>query len=240
MSRLKFQNTLVVKVSLGARTAGTSAKKVDTMVETDTGVWRSLENLSRTAFVVSGVLFLFTFVVDVVNAVTSMSLTGAVTGLPTFVGMLFLFIGVFGIYPLLADRAPQLALGGTVLVVGSLTVNIVLLIVFVRLLGPSPPFADILGALIEVLWILSGVGGAVLGFASRRTRGLSRAVDIGFFVFFIAGLIAAVNGFVYGGNAPAWAAANVDVLGGVSMVAVGYGLTYSDFADLSRTSDTTA
>lgn len=136
--------------------------------------WESLERWCGTIFLVAGVLLLFTAVGFVLEVVTDMALQGPILGIPQFLGLLVGYVGLLGLYSLLRDTAPRLALAGVVLVVAPV-VTIVLVLVHALTMGGEPPFAD---TIFMVIGVGFAVGIALFGVASLRTETPSRGVGV--------------------------------------------------------------
>lgn len=167
-----------------------------------------LERWGPSAFIVAGVLFVGHAVVRGIEAFTASVPPADVFGPPAYVVAL---VGLFGLYPVLADRTPKLARIATVvaaipalgwLVIAAWSVGEVVAI--------FPPQSDILPGVFFIVIILSTLLTYVLfGVASLRAEVHSQTVGVlllapaGMLVLLIAGVSvlegsAAVGGFVIG------------------------------------------
>lgn len=152
------------------------------MVNVGTERWNSLVETGPTAFIIGGLGLLGLSVVgalDTADLVSSPAWLHAILGLG---GVLVVFIGLLGFYPVVADVAPRLSLGGvltsalggaaiTVGVVGSAVIALTTQQTF----GAGPSWGPPLLALAFILALLSFLA---YGIASLRTSSPSRIIGL--------------------------------------------------------------
>lgn len=152
------------------------------MVYLSTEWWDSLEQWSPTAFIIGGLGLLGLAVVGALDAAAIVPSPAWVHALLGLGGVLFVFIGLLGFYPFVAEPAPRLSLSGvvtsaiggvaiTVGVVGSIVVALTTQQTF----GEGPSWGPPLLALAFIFALLSFL---FYGIASSRTNSPSRTVGV--------------------------------------------------------------
>lgn len=136
------------------------------MTLVSTRQWESLENWGPIGFFVAGILLLFGL------ALLWFDIFQGVSAALAFIGVICVFIGLFGMYPRMNDTAPNLALAGLVAV----TIALISIGVGIPLrvgIGPDP------GPLPWMVGIVSGgVSFLLYGVASVWTRTPSLEVGL--------------------------------------------------------------
>lgn len=120
-----------------------------------------------------------------IEVVTGTSVQGPIVGIPSFVGLLVGYVGLLGVYSLLRDPAPRLALAGVILVLAPV-VTIVLVLLHAVTVGGEPPFAD---TIFMVMGVGFALGIALFGLASLRTETPSRGVGVFLIVWAVPWLL---------------------------------------------------
>lgn len=156
----------------------------------DTAPLRRLGKWGGPIFLIAGGLLLITAIGLAVEVVTGMSLQGPIIGVPQFAGLLISYIGLLGLYSLVRDRSPRLALIGIVLILGPV-IAILVFIGYEVTVGGEPPFVDTIFMVIGVGFAL---GIALLGIASLRAETLSRDIGISLLVLAVPFLLLVVLG----------------------------------------------
>jgi hypothetical protein len=149
-----------------------------------TSQWRSLEERSRTLFLVSGLLFIIAAGFDMSNILVGIEdLRSGVGQAFIAAGWIAALIGLLGFYPKLADRSRWLArAGGVCVVIGVVAFvgnGVTALVAFVRDVPPTEafPMFVLVGMIIGVL-IGSILGFVLFGVASLRSDVRSLAVGL--------------------------------------------------------------
>lgn len=152
------------------------------MVDNNMGWWDSLALMGPIAFMIAGFGFLSLSVVGALDAAEIMSSPAWVHAILGLGSVVVVFIGLLGFYPVVADAAPRLSLGGavtsaiggaaiTVAVVGSIGVAVTTQQPF----GEGPSWGPPLLTLAFILALLSFLS---YGIASSRTNCPSRTVGL--------------------------------------------------------------
>lgn len=158
-------------------------------------VWDVLEGWSARLFLVGGVLLLIQTIGDVLTLTMDVGLEAL--AFATFLGLILSYIGLLGLYPRVADRAPYLSRGGLALVL----VPVILLVVLSVGLAVSsgPPFSESVGeVLFTSIFVGFALGIVLFGVAVFQTRTPSRAVGIALFGFAAGWFILLGASVVYG------------------------------------------
>lgn len=196
------------------------------MSTTDMIPWKSLEGVGPVAFSLGGLAIL----VDVIlQLVPSGSVPGWVNILLGLGGIWVVLIGLIGFYPLVAESAPRLALGGVVtsaigwvvLTVG-LGWGIILDLTNQTTIAEGPPLGPQIFMSALVLALLSFL---LYGVASSRTNTPSRTIGFALLLPFVAFLV--LLAFFFGGNLygiepPEGVIPALFGLAALGMIAVGY------------------
>ena len=154
--------------------------------------------------------------------VTDMS-PGIITGLPTMVGLLISYLGLLGLYPILAARNRRAALAGIVLLLFPV-IGIGFWLGHDLIVGQMPPYVNLLIGLISGGFV---IGLALYGITSYRLQVPSQRVGLALLALAVPWVVLLGSGIVYGGNAPAWLDfVATSVMGGLLLV-VGY-LTWTE------------
>ena len=177
-------------------------------------VWASLETRSAAAFLVGGLLWLLDTTllgIELFAGVSILGTPGPLNPILYISGTVAACVGLLGVAPALADRAPRMARvsGGVVALAGTVIALLLLWFVAVTILNrPDPPFA------LLILGILGAALGFVLfGLAVVRTGVPSRAVGA-----LLLAVVATIAGWillglvVYGGAPPGWTSPAVGVV----------------------------
>lgn len=166
------------------------------MVGSTKDVWNGLENWRARMFLVGGILVTSQAVGDAVTLTMDVQLEAL--AFAVFLGLILSYVGLLGLYPTVAERAPRLSLAGLVLVLVPVLLLVVLSVGL--LVSSGPPFSESTGAaifttifggftlgvvLIAVAVVRTGtpsraVGGALLGFAVGWSILLGASLVYGF------------------------------------------------------------
>lgn len=190
--------------------------------------WESVARWGATAFLAAGGLLLLTALLMVVSALTSTAWE-MLPGITGFIGLIFLYVGVLGLYPRVADQTPRLAGTGVALIALPLVTIFVLLVwgTLGHVLSIVPvPIVVIpaIGAVFVATFLLFTLGTTVFGVASLRSRRLPRAVSL--LLFALAGTWVVTFGAssMYGARFPAWFDALTFGVMAVVTLTIGYRL----------------
>lgn len=154
--------------------------------------------------------------------VTDMS-PGMITGLPTMVGLLISYLGMFGLYPRLAARNRRAALASIVLLLFPV-IGIGFWLGHDLIVGQMPPYVNLLIGLISGGFV---IGLALYGITSYRLQVPSQRVGLALLALAVPWVVLLGSGIVYGGNAPAWLDfVATSMMGGLLLV-IGY-LTWTE------------
>lgn len=181
----------------------------------------SVEKRSSMAFLVGGMLMVFTAALYLLDMTTPMSFGRETAGLPLIVGILISYVALVGLASRLAVRTRRLARVGLGLLVAPFLANLFVILVYAPSVETVPPSVEIL---VAVLWGTIGIGSAVLGVGSLRTGTFRPAVGVALFGWAVLWFGIALAGFVYGAQHPVWIELVIDAVGGVSLLVIGYGL----------------
>ena len=184
--------------------------------------WRkTLGKWSGIAFLVAGVSVSIAAIAMAVVLVTDMS-PGMITGLPTMVGLLISYLGMFGLYPRLAARNRRAALAGIVLLLFPV-IGIGFWLGNDLVVGQMPPYVNLLIGLISGGFV---IGLALYGITSYRLQVPSQRVGLALLALAVPWVVLLGSGIVYE-NAPAWLDfVATSMMGGLLLV-IGY-LTWTD------------
>ena len=202
--------------------------------------WQSLERWSPRAFLVAGAfltVFAALVALDVFGGVNTPQALVAIPGLVAGI------VGLFGLYPPLADEDSRFALGGVV-ALSIAVVGLVALLLWVASLtamygidSVKPPRPVILSTI-----LLTILGYALIGIASVRQAVPSRTV--GLLVLVPPGTLVLMvsTNILSGGNPPEWTAFVFSTMQAVAHLSIGYLLwTGGTSADsVGSAADTTA
>ena len=184
--------------------------------------WRkTLGKWSGIAFLVAGVSVSIAAIAMAVVLVTDMS-PGMITGLPTMVGLLISYLGMFGLYPRLAARNRRAALASIVLLLFPV-IGIGFWLGNDLVVGQMPPYVNLLIGLISGGFV---IGLALYGITSYRLQVPSQRVGLALLALAVPWVVLLGSGIVYE-NAPAWLDfVATSMMGGLLLV-IGY-LTWTD------------
>jgi hypothetical protein len=183
---------------------------------------RTLGKWSGIAFLVAGVSVSIAAIAMAVVLVTDMS-PGMITGLPTMVGLLISYLGMFGLYPILAARNRRAALAGIVFLLFPV-IGIGFWLGHDLVVGQMPPYVNLLIGLISGGFV---IGLALYGITSYRLQVPSQRVGLALLALAVPWVVLLGSGIVYGGNAPAWLDfVATSMMGGLLLV-IGY-LTWTE------------
>ncbi|MFB6235618.1 MAG: hypothetical protein ABEH81_05875 [Halopenitus sp.] len=193
-----------------------------------TRVWRTLERRSGDAFLLAGVLLLASPAHIVFEQYMSVPLPTWLVALVILPGLITTLVGLIGLYPLIADRAPRMAaIGGlfTTLAVTTLVVllgwilgNGVLTTAWGVTIGPPPEIAFLSLAVTMTLAFVS------FGTASLRVAVPSRLVGALLLSFALPWFVSLAATSVYGSAFPRWLTLAIYGPIPVVMLATGYTL----------------
>lgn len=184
--------------------------------------WESLERWSPTAFLVAGGLLVVFSALVALEVFLGVNTPQALVAIP---GLVAGFVGLFGLYPRLAEADSRLGLGGLVV----LTIaGIGLLVLLVWIIGLTalygidsvkPP-----SAFIVVTILMTILGYVLIGLASARQAIPSRTV--GLLVLGPPATLAlmVLSSVLYGGDPPEWSAVVFSAMQAAAHLAIGYGL----------------
>lgn len=187
--------------------------------------WETLERWSATAFLVAGGVMVVFWALVALEVFADVSSPQALLAMPALVATT---VGLLGLYPELADRAPRLSRAGVGLLAVA-TVGLVVIFVWV-LVGRVLPAAGVeMSSQPPGVVIASTVGAYVLtvllfGVASLRTAVPSRTVGLLLLALVGAFTIPLVAGVVWGSYPGEWMAVVVSGLQAGAIVAIGYTL----------------
>lgn len=184
--------------------------------------WRkTLGKWSGIAFLVAGVSVSIAAIAMAVVLVTDMS-PGMITGLPTMVGLLISYLGMFGLYPRLAARNRRAALASIVFLLFPV-IGIGFWLGHDLVVGQMPPYVNLLIGLISGGFV---IGLALYGITSYRLQVPSQRVGLALLALAVPWVVLLGSGIVYE-NAPAWLDfVATSMMGGLLLV-IGY-LTWTD------------
>lgn len=184
--------------------------------------WRkTLGKWSGIAFLVAGVSVSIAAIAMAVVLVTDMS-PGMITGLPTMVGLLISYLGMFGLYPRLAARNRRAALASIVFLLFPV-IGIGFWLGNDLVVGQMPPYVNLLIGLISGGFV---IGLALYGITSYRLQVPSQRVGLALLALAVPWVVLLGSGIVYE-NAPAWLDfVATSMMGGLLLV-IGY-LTWTD------------
>lgn len=182
--------------------------------------WQSLERWSPRAFLIAGALL------TVFAALVALEVFGGVNAPQALVaipGLVAGIVGLYGLYPPLADEDSRFALGGVVALSIAVVGLIALLLWVVSLTAMygidsvKPPAPVILSTI-----LLTILGYALLGIASVRQAVPSRRV--GLLVLVPPGTLVLMvsTSQLYGGNPPEWTAFVFSAMQAVAHLSIGY------------------
>ena len=188
----------------------------------DSTDWRrTLGKWSGIAFLVAGVSVSIAAIAMAVVLVTDMS-PGMITGLPTMVGLLISYLGMFGLYPRLAARNRRAALASIVFLLFPV-IGIGFWLGHDLIVGQMPPYVNLLIGLISGGFV---IGLALYGITSYRLQVPSQRVGLALLALAVPWVVLLGSGIVYE-NAPAWLDfVATSMMGGLLLV-IGY-LTWTD------------
>lgn len=182
---------------------------------------RTLGKWSGIAFLVAGVSVSIAAIAMAVVLVTDMS-PGMITGLPTMVGLLISYLGMFGLYPILAARNRRAALASIVFLLFPV-IGIGFWLGNDLVVGQMPPYVNLLIGLISGGFV---IGLALYGITSYRLQVPSQRVGLALLALAVPWVVLLGSGIVYE-NAPAWLDfVATSMMGGLLLV-IGY-LTWTD------------
>ena len=182
---------------------------------------RTLGKWSGIAFLVAGVSVSIAAIAMAVVLVTDMS-PGMITGLPTMVGLLISYLGMFGLYPRLAARNRRAALASIVFLLFPV-IGIGFWLGNDLVVGQMPPYVNLLIGLISGGFV---IGLALYGITSYRLQVPSQRVGLALLALAVPWVVLLGSGIVYE-NAPAWLDfVATSMMGGLLLV-IGY-LTWTD------------
>ena len=182
---------------------------------------RTLGKWSGIAFLVAGVSVSIAAIAMAVVLVTDMS-PGMITGLPTMVGLLISYLGMFGLYPRLAARNRRAALASIVFLLFPV-IGIGFWLGHDLAVGQMPPYVNLLIGLISGGFVF---GLALYGITSYRLQVPSQRVGLALLALAVPWVVLLGSGIVYE-NAPAWLDfVATSMMGGLLLV-IGY-LTWTD------------
>ena len=183
---------------------------------------RTLGKWNGIAFLVAGVSVSIAAIAMAVVLVTDMS-PGMITGLPTMVGLLIPYLGMFGLYPRLAARNRRAALAGIVLLLFPV-IGIGFWLGHDLVVGQMPPYVNLLIGLISGGFVF---GLALYGITSYRLQVPSQRVGLALLALAVPWVVLLGSGIVYGGNAPAWLDFVATSMMGGLLIVIGY-LTWTE------------
>jgi hypothetical protein len=191
------------------------------MESTQSPYWRALERRTPTLFLVGSGLLVGHAVIRGLRAFTDVSAPPDAFG-PA--GFFLVFVGLFGLYPALADRAPWLAMAGALLAaVPAIDYALILLFGFGEMAGVTPRLLDIAP---DAIFLPIHQGSIILaygvsGLAVLRTDAYPRSVGVLLLALPALMLAMAVSiALVPNGAA-------VGFFGGCGMVVIHFALGYS-------------
>lgn len=158
------------------------------MIGLSAGKWDQLEQWSPVAFIVGGIGILALSVAGALDTAAIAPSPGWLHALFMLGGLWFVYIGLLGLYPAIAESAPRLSLSGvvtsaigwlalTVVLLGSVVIDLTTQRSFQDPGGWAPPF--LVGAFVLVL-----ISSLLYGIASVRSRQPSRRIGLLLFVPF--------------------------------------------------------
>ena len=182
---------------------------------------RTLGKWSGIAFLVAGVSVSIAAIAMAVVLVTDMS-PGMITGLPTMVGLLISYLGLLGLYPILAARNRRAALASIVFLLFPV-IGIGFWLGNDLVVGQMPPYVNLLIGLISGGFV---IGLALYGITSYRLQVPSQRVGLALLALAVPWVVLLGSGIVYE-NAPAWLDfVATSMMGGLLLV-IGY-LTWTE------------
>jgi len=182
--------------------------------------WQSLERWSPRAFLVAGALLTVFAALVALEVFGGVNAPQALVAIPALVAGI---VGLFGLYPPLADEDSRFALGGVV-ALSIAVVGLVALLLWVASLtamygidSVKPPAPVILSTI-----LLTILGYALIGIASVRQAVPSRTV--GLLVLVPPGTLVLMEStnILYGGNPPEWTAFVFSGMQAVAHLSIGY------------------
>lgn len=196
------------------------------MSTSDNIPWKSLERVGPVAFSLGGLAILMDVILQFVS---SGSVPGWLNILLGLGGIWVVLIGLIGFYPLVAESAPRLALGGVMTgAIGwvALTVGlgwgIILDLTTQTTIAEGPPLGTQIFMSALILTLLSFL---LYGVASSRTDTPSRTVGLALLLPFLAFLMLMVFFFgnnLYGIEPPDGAILTLFGIAALGIIAVGY------------------
>lgn len=172
---------------------------------------------STAAFIVAGLLSSIGTIAMGLVLITDMT-QGAITGLPSMLGLLSAYVGILGLYPRLADRRHWAALAGVGLLLTPV-VGIVGILAHAIVVGGEPPFV---GPLFLVIMIGFALGITLFGATSYLTEEPSRGVGLALLAFAIPWFVRLGSLSVYGAEGPPWLDFVTTGVTAIALLAVGY------------------
>ena len=171
-------------------------------------VWATLERWRPTAFFLAGTLLLASPVHIVLEVFMDIPLPSWLVGLFILPGLMATLVGLLGLYPLLVNRAPILALVGGV--VAGIT-GTILTVMFGWLLGGallSAVSGIVVGRPPAVLFMLLAptmtLGFVLYGIATLRSPNLPRSFGVLLLSFAAPWFVVLAATLVYGSSFPGW------------------------------------
>lgn len=215
------------------------------MTETATGstLWDTLERWCANVFLAAGTLLLIAAVLEVLDTYIAASTQG-IGGIAGFSGTVLVFVGLLGLYPRLAEGALRLAQAGLLLLVlPVIYVSVLLIWALLAEFLPLPSLTAMTPAgelVLPGVFLLFGVGTALLGIVSLQTTTPSRAIGMFLLVLATAWFVFLGTALVYE-SIPEWAVTVITLIQVVAVLPIGYLLrTKSEQVDRAEPAPTEA
>lgn len=192
--------------------------------------WNSLAERCAALFLAGGVLLFVTTALFVVQLVTPLSTQGPLTGVTSFTGLVLSYVGLLGLYPRFAERTPNAARAGFVLILLPLLVLIVILVWGIAShlpIGAAPSPVDVvpdLGKVFVMIFLLFTVGVGVFGVVSLRTGIPSRIIGVLLLGFAATWVLLLGASAVYGTQFPTWLDTVSVAVRAILLTGIGYSL----------------
>lgn len=196
------------------------------MSTTITGRWGSLEQLSSTAFLIAGLLWLLDTVllgIELFTGISILGTPGTINGLLYISGTVIAIVGLLGLFPELTGRTPWLAhvsAGLLVLAGVAITIFLTWFAIVSSFNLHSPPDVFFLASM-----VVATLGFLLFGIAIVRTAVPSRTIGL-----LVLGIPATIFGGIllvyvgYGGDSPNWTSPAIGILMATFLLAIGYTL----------------
>lgn len=182
--------------------------------------WETLERWSPTAFLLAGGLLAVFAVLVGLEVFLGVNAPQALVAVP---GLLAGFVGLFGLYPRLADADSRFALGG-VAVLSLAGISLLVILLWVAALTATygidsvkPPAPIILTTI-----VLAILGYVLVGVASVRAAVPSRTVGLLVLAPPATLALMVLTGILSGGNPPGWTSFLFSGLQAVAHLGIGY------------------